>query len=231
MPVPFNESKVDEYATPPSPARGQHVGMLVDAQRHESDKNDNLMSVLFIQKMTDPDNPESVIGPKVRNYLTFPLDNPDVEGHEVPDWAPRMFVNVARCFSDDVPEMPQFDRDSRTWSCNGEVLETKEEVRDAKHAAISAAGQFGSELWGEAGEGVSRLVGTVVYYDVDYDAGSDFPSVGGMYAECPEDWELTDEVTERISVSEKAKGAEKSAKSAKGRKKTGGKTQSRRGRK
>lgn len=225
MAIPYNKARGKEFSKNPKPARGCHVGIVIQAEAYDSENNDNIMGRLFIQKLLDADNAESRKGPKVPLYLTLPLDNPDVEGHEAPQFSGRMWAQTAQVFNEEIPKLPTFDRDTRQWSLNGEPLEDRAEVDAATLAAVNAAGEWASELYGEAGEGLTELEGFVVYYKVDYDKGSDFPQIKALHSECPPDWELTDDV---IDTADEPEEAAEPAKPARSRKKAASKKKSRR---
>ncbi len=215
--VDFNRDRAKDFATQPAIANGQHAAIVVDAIPHESKKeeNDNIMARVFFQKLTDPTDAESRTGPKWSVYPTFPLDNPNVEGHEAPQWSGRMFADFAAAMNDAIPVLPRYDKDEKQTYFKGEVMETRKDTESAMMECINAAGDWSAEIWGEEGSGLEEaLVGCVVYCEVSRQDGSNFPSTDNMAIECPEDWELTEDVM-YVAEEEEEEEAPKPRKKAK----------------
>jgi len=228
MTIPFNKARAKEFAASKSMAEGRHALLCVEAGPHspKDESNANIMAKLVFKKLMDPTSADSAVDkPTVSLWLTLPLDNPEVQGHEAPQWSGRMWAqNMAAFFGDEVPEYPRFDKDSKTTTFQGEVLAKTEDIKAAQMQCLVAAGEKATELWGEGGDGLGAFVGCVVYGEVSYKKDnktgvvSDMPSVDNLHAECPEDWELTGEVVQKIaadSETEEAPVAKKPAKKGK----------------
>lgn len=223
--IEFNKSRSQEFAAAPSIAEGKHALAITDIAPHEpkDEANDNLMAKVSWRKILDPSDGETIKGPTFNQWITLPLDNPDVDGHECPQWAPKMFAPFAAAVSDDVPEWPRYDRDTKETTFLGEPVAKGKDLKRAQVSCINAAGDFASELWGENGEGLNEVLGCVAYGHVIYEDGSDFPSLDEIHQECPEDWELTDEIArpfEGGDEEEEEKPRKKKTAKKKGKKKT-----------
>jgi len=204
MPIPFNKGRAKEFAASATIAPGGHALCFVAGERHYSKKeeNDNLMARYELKKIVDPEDEDTIVGKSVSYWTTFPLDNPEVDGHEVPQWAGRMFQGFAAAVNPELPEWPHFDKDEQQTYFKGEPIEKGEQVDQAKLACIMEAGEYASELWGEDGDNVDSIVGTVVYGEVEYEEGSDFPRVGRLYREPPEGFVITDEIIRQVEMSD-----------------------------
>lgn len=214
MTIPFNKARSQEFASQPTLARGKHALVITDVNTHTPKKegNDNLMFRAAMRKIEDPSDGETIVGPTISAYITLPLDNPDVDGHEAPQWSGKMFASFAAAVNEEIPELPKYDRDSKETYFQGEVIAKGKDLDAARLLCINESGDYASDLWGEEGDGLDVLIGSIVYGEVTYEGDSDFPSLDDLHQDCPEDWELTDEIVEVLAPKEEEKPAKKKAK-------------------
>jgi hypothetical protein len=223
VPIPFNKSRAAEFAAQPKIAEGYHALVVIDVQPHQGRpkngvENHNILAKVTLQKILDPEDGDTRKGPTVKVFPTLPLDNPEVEGHEVPQWAGRMFAEFAASVNEALPEPPRFDRDTKETFYRGEAVEKGPDVERARIDCIQEAGAWASEWWGEEGDNLQSIVGQVVYGSISYPEGSEWPDVGRLSRECAEDAVITDEIEKPIEVldpSPKKKTAKKKTKKRK----------------
>lgn len=218
--IPLNESRAREYARSASMAPGKHCLVCVDAARHTKEGNPNLMAKLTFKKMANDaqdDAGKAFDKPLLRKWITIPMGNGDVSGHEPPKWAPSMFAEaIAPFYPEELSEYPKFDRVANVTMYRGEPLAGKDAAEEARAECIVAAARKAAELWGEDGENLGDLRGRRIYGVVSYKEGQDMPELADCHAECPPDWELTEDVefspTAPVAVAEKAPAAKLPAK-------------------
>lgn len=72
---------------------------ITDAEIWQSENNDNVMVCVASLALRDPNDPDSKVkGAELRDWITLPIDNPDVPGHSILDY--QHFDMVARNWLD-----------------------------------------------------------------------------------------------------------------------------------
>lgn len=218
--VSYTKEAVREAATVRRAARGNHAFTVTNAQEHVSQNNQNLMQRLTLRMLKDSDDPNSVVGPRVSNFVTLPLDNPDVEGHQAPPWSFRMAAEIfSACFPDEVPAPPR--RQGGELYYKGDAVPANKEAA-CRHESMIAAAEAAIEVYEDPSQWIN---GQVVFASLYYDEGSDFPSLRRFQAELPENWDLAEEAEEVVDMVDgdaPAKAAKESGKATKGKGSSGG---------
>jgi hypothetical protein len=193
MPVGFNESQIAKLSATQKAAEGKHALMITVAERHNSENNDHIMAVLTWKILEDPENANSTTGLPIRTWLTFPLNNLSVDGHEAPEYSGNMACNLlSAIYPEEVFAFPRVERGTGQMIYRGEVIDRDTE-RSCRHEAVKSCVDKSIELWGEEGEGLAALVCERVFAELFYKKDSpDFPSLRNYHTECPGDWVLSD---------------------------------------
>lgn len=212
----FNKSNVKEFTAEKRVASGKHAFLIVDAEQHESENNDNVMQKLSLKILTDPEDANSVAGFSTRTYVTLPLDNSDVSGHSAPDWSGRTANEIISAAFEDVPAFPRKIKGGKVLYNGGEI--DADDFNSAKEEAMIATGEKSEEL----NENPTAWNGQRIYADLSYDENG-WPRLRHACTEPPADWEISYETMEIVGG--KSNGALKS-----GSKKTAKKVTKKRGR-
>jgi hypothetical protein len=220
MAIGFDKSNIGELTATQKPAKGYHALLVIAAERHQSEKNDNIMGKLTMKILTDPEDGNSVKGMPISTWLTFPVKNLDVEGHKVENWMPRMACDaMSAFFPGEVFAFPRAERGTGKLLYKGEYIDREDERECRKEALLSCVAKT-QEVWGEEGENLGpSFVNERIFAELYYDKKNpDFPSLRNFNATCPEDWELSTEVIQ-LDVEDEKK-TKKAAKKKTAKKKT-----------
>ena len=198
----FNSNDVARFVANRKPAPGFHAILCVKAQRFESKKegNDNVMARVYWKMLKDPEDANSTVGQLFSEWLTFPLENEEVEGHTAPSYAMEMTCQTLSGIFDDIYAYPRKDPTTGQLVYKGEYVDKADEMKCRLEAA-KVCGQKCEDLYGKIGEGLHAFADKVCFVELGYDdPTSPFPSIKQRHLECPEDWWLSDVyvVTEEV---------------------------------
>lgn len=187
MKISYTDEEVAEAAKRERVAEGRYRLVLADLMRQVSKENGHLMLRGVYRILSDPNDAGSTVGPKLNNYLCLPFRNPDREDH-VPSkfFATNTNRWLAAHLPEEVPLLPGKNADGQLEYKGEEISwDDNEEMRkEALDATYAKAG----EIWeDESNESLEALKNTVVYANVYYQEGSDFPSMNNFSVEAGEE--------------------------------------------
>jgi hypothetical protein len=174
-----NAAKRDRFA------KGTYRGIVSDITRQVSKEAGHLMFKTVYRALKDVGDAGSVFGPSLYHYQCLPFRNPNREGHTPNKFFARSTNGwLAAHLPEEVTALPA--KIDGTLYFKGEGIEYAEEEA-AKKEAYDTSFQKASEMWeDETNEVMESLKGVAVYFDVDYQEGSDFPSLSNFRNELEE---------------------------------------------
>lgn len=175
--IDYNQGDIDKALTRPQLNSGWYRGRVVDLQRSVS-KNNHLM---LKAKIAPIDGEGETGSPSVTNFVTLPLVNPNVEGHQ----APNTFgiVHSYLLATDTQGEFKRFPRsigNDEFETADGDVV-SRGVALELKQEATKATFEGMKRLWADPALGV----GAELYMKVGIKG--DFNSVDAVAAEPPVD--------------------------------------------
>lgn len=202
--VPLTSDEITRLATKSRIAAGFHALIIASAEEHipKDPSNVNVMSKLTLRPLADPNDAASAEKRvSVTKWITWPLRNPEVSGHQPPQGrqAREAAEFLAAFFPSEVPAWPAMVDGRLTHE--GRTI-TKAEADAIERECLTAAANKAAEVYSDH----NLLVGLVAYGVVSHppakDDGRDpFPEVKGWAAE-PGDRELSEERVEELAPPE-----------------------------
>jgi hypothetical protein len=173
--VEVNQDVIAKAAERDRLVAAKHAFVITDCEPYESQNNSNAMLLVRERALSDDRDPNSKIGPEVRSYITLPLDVKDESGAVVSvtqEWMANMTLPIIQALFDDVPQLPRFDRESKTLTYEGETIENAQRAACTLDANLKA-----SKKAIEWNKNPKSVVGHTFYATVKYGEDSDFPSL------------------------------------------------------
>ena len=134
---------------------GYHGLLCIEVAKYLPKKESSFGNVMFVsywKVLTNPENQNSIKGPQLRNYVTLPLNNLEVKGHEAPKWSADMSIDLfTALWPEDVPDYPRFSQEHQTYLWKGEAI-AKDLFLTKKAVSVMALQEKAMEVWGNDGE-------------------------------------------------------------------------------
>lgn len=169
---------------------GWYRGQVKDAKGDVSEKKGSLMAVCKIAMLKDPEDSDSAEKLTVNYWCVLPLRNPLVAGHKIPKvagMAAAFFRAGGVTFNDgsELRDYPRIDKDTKQAMFEGKPID-KKEYNALSEEVTEDVMKLSQEIWAEPG----KLLHAAPYFQLEYQNGSDFPTLKNFRNELPEDAEL-----------------------------------------
>jgi hypothetical protein len=126
--------------------------------------------------------------PGIRHFMTYPLENPNIAGHEAPQTEGMTIPIVQALFPKECPLYPRTDTKTKKLMYKGKAIE-KDNIETCREEAATTCLDKLDKLEMDP----EPFVGKECYAKVFYQDGSDFPKLGTFMAELPAGAVLVDE--------------------------------------
>jgi hypothetical protein len=164
--------------------KGFYRLLIQDVQKATS-RSGSLQMILTLIPLKDADDGESGVHKlSIRHYLTYPIRNPEIEGHVAPNTGGICRDFLRAVVGDLIPTYPRRDPESKELMYQGEPIDSEEEEyfkQEADNALLAQLRHF----W----KAPQELVGMALYADVVEDG--DYMKVKKAFLTLPDDKELT----------------------------------------
>jgi len=179
--LPFSNDDVKRNAAVDRLAEGWYRFVIDRAQTSVAESG-TFQIVTNNAPLEDPEDGDSRVGPSIRNSLTIPLANPEVEGHKAPNT-----LGICQSFfcalSKEHPRFPRKDKESGLLLFRGEEIE-REEVAEKREEVVGLVHETLSNLWQDP----EQLVDEAFFGEVIHNG--DYANIKKVVAELPEGAEL-----------------------------------------
>jgi hypothetical protein len=162
----------------------------------ESEKTAGNLQVTFkCAALKDPNDPTSFVRPFLRDSITVPVDNPDIDGHKAPTWAAGLARQTLEALYDEEEMKRAPHKVDGVWHFDGAEMDLSEDPIEAGAQREEAAVEAMTAVFDKALDlfyDPSDLKDRVFYGKVGFDKTGQFTNILSKWSELPEGEELTD---------------------------------------
>jgi hypothetical protein len=163
--IDFNESDITRAAAKKTPRNGWYPFLVIDSKNAVA-KSGHLMRTLTLNRLKDPTDAASKVGPAIRHNVIFPFTNKSVEGHKAPNTSGLCHAFFL-ALGEELPEYPRFSRDENSWVHDGAPIE-KDEEPEIRREVTRKVFERGQEHWRDPGLMLNQMFYAELYQNGDY---------------------------------------------------------------
>lgn len=189
--VSFNADSIRKYSQQKRAARGYYPTVCTDAvpfdRSSEQGLPDGSQAKLSFKRVSDENDPNSIVkgAPNISAFHTFPvtIGDQDVlqileEKERYPDMCLRENAKLLAAFyPEEVPQHPRWDKvRKQNFNAAGEPI-AADLVDSLREEANAQGAKKASELVAGGQEALRDLIGRVIFVEVAYKEGGEFPNL------------------------------------------------------
>ena len=199
----YNKDRIARASKAKQFAKNWYSALITAAEASVSQKAGHLMLTCTFNVLKEHGDSSSIVmRPKIKKWITLPLDNTEKKDHVAPESSAGMVRGFLRAIGIEVMSPPRRNK-SRQWEFNGEIVD-EEGVHELELQAAEALAQKCGELYDDP----TQLVGYNCYILVKPD--KEYNAIDAFRAELPPGVTLPDP-TEYFVTGESADEGEDAA--------------------